>query len=132
MMDFLNGLDLHKIALHPYRTVAGQKHVKAGMPAPGVRAMEKADIESIRKQLTDGGFTLVDRPGVQGKDKCRYLKAIRKKILAENNFTFPLPIVRWRSPVWVPALCANTSWKRSVRRCRREKEIYRHEPQKFL
>lgn len=45
----------------------------------------------LRKAFIDNGFIHVDTSNLNGKEKCNYLKSIRKKYCKDNNILIDIP-----------------------------------------
>lgn len=111
MMAFLREIGVFRIELHPYRKWAEAKHCRYGLKAPQIEPLSPEQERRIRTMLEEGGFTLVSRIGVREKEKCAYLKDIRKTICRAYNL--PVEIAECT----VTERCAGT-----CPRCERELE----------
>ena len=85
MMAFLNDLRIKNIELHPYRKFQEEKHKNVGIEPVIIDEISNELYSKIKYSFLNNGFELVERKKYYEKEKCRYLKSIRKKICDEEN-----------------------------------------------
>lgn len=85
MMVFLDKLGLKNIQLHPYRKIQEEKHKNAGLEPVIIDEVSDELYATIKYNFLNNGFEISKRTAYREKDKCRYLKSIRKKICKENK-----------------------------------------------
>lgn len=85
MIDFLKDLGIFRIIIHPYRKDAEIKHRKLNLHSRDVPECNPELIEDLKSLLIRYGFEVVKRLPLFEKDKCSYLKQIRKTICESNN-----------------------------------------------
>lgn len=90
MMTFLDDLGIRKVELHPYRKFQEQKHRNIGLEPTVINEITDELYGRIKYNFLNNGFVIPKRSVYREKDKCKYLKAIRKKICEEKNI--PLEI----------------------------------------
>ena len=90
MIAFLKELDIQTIDLHPYRKKQENKHIAIGLEPTVIEELSREKYQSIRERLIQNGFVISQRTFYREKEKCRYLKEIRKKLCQEENI--PLDI----------------------------------------
>lgn len=89
MMEFLDGLGIKNVEMHSYRKIQEKKHRGVGLEPVVIEEVSPELKEKIQKLFRDGGFVLSKRMPYREKEKCKYLKAIRKSICEEKN----IPVV---------------------------------------
>lgn len=80
MMRFLQELGIFQIELHPYRKFSEDKKRKLGLSVREVPQLSPEQYAHIVSLLREGGFTLVERKTLYSKEKCAYLKQLRKDL----------------------------------------------------
>lgn len=85
MITFLKNLGIHRIALHPYRKEAEEKQKKLGFTPTNVLEVNSKLHQSVLKKLVENGFEIVERNVLFEKEKCNFLKHIRKEICKSNG-----------------------------------------------
>lgn len=80
MIRFMKAHNLSRIEPHPYRKMAEVKQQKAGMTPTEVPLLSEEQYRHICRMFHESGMTLVSRKTLYGKDKCRYLKQLRKEL----------------------------------------------------
>lgn len=85
MMVFLNSLGVKKIELHPYRKFQEEKHRNVGIEPVIIDEISNELYSKIKYNFLNNGFEIATRNTYHEKDKCKYLKSIRKKICSEKN-----------------------------------------------
>ena len=80
MIRFMKEHGLYRLELHPYRKMAEEKHRKAGLKPTPVEPLSEEQYRHICQQFYDSGMTLISRKTLYGKDKCRYLKQLRRDL----------------------------------------------------
>ena len=90
MMGFLKDLDIQTVELHPYRKKQEKKHFDLGLQATVIEELTKTQYEKIKETFLQNGFLIPAGNPYREKEKCRYLKAIRKKLCEDEKI--PLTI----------------------------------------
>ena len=80
MTVFLKECGLRQIALHPYRKFSENKQRQHGMDVTSVPLLTRKQYHRICEHFRNAGFTLILRESLYGKDKCRYLKDLRRNL----------------------------------------------------
>ena len=85
MMTFLSDCGIKTIELHPYRKIQEQKHAEIGLSPTVIGELSGDSYRAIKERLTENGFHIPEISGYHEKEKCKYLKSIRKQICSENK-----------------------------------------------
>lgn len=85
MIDFLKGIGIYRIIMHPYRKDTEAKHQILNLRSRNVSECGAELLNNIESLLISNGFEVIRRQVLFEKDKCRYLKHIRKDICENNN-----------------------------------------------
>ena len=85
MITFLKSLGIYRIALHPYRKEAEDKQNKLGLIPTNVLEVNSKLHQSIIQKLVENGFEIVERTILVEKEKCNFLKHIRREICNSNG-----------------------------------------------
>lgn len=91
MTAFLKELGLSRIELHPYRKFAEDKQRQQGLTPFELPKLTAERLLRIRALLEQQGMVSVQRSGLYGKEKCRYLKDLRKE--ACRQYQLPVEII---------------------------------------
>jgi len=91
MIRFMKEHGLYQAELHPYRKIAEEKQQNAGMMATEVPPLSQEQYSQICSLFQENGITLIRRSSLYGKDKCRYLKDLRKQLCREHNLSVEIP-----------------------------------------
>ncbi len=78
MIRHLKSLGIYRIQLHRYRKFQEDKHRDLGLEPVVIPELSLQRYTAIAERLMSEGFQVVSRPVVREKEKCRYLKEIRK------------------------------------------------------
>ena len=90
MMTFLSELGIKYIELHPYRKFQEQKHKDVGLEPTVIDEISNELYGTVKYNLLNNGFIIPERSVYREKEKCKYLKDIRKQICMDKNI--PLEI----------------------------------------
>ncbi|MBE6703775.1 MAG: radical SAM protein [Ruminococcaceae bacterium] len=85
MMEYLDNLGLYNIELHPYRKNSEDKHIKAGLEPIILPEVSKELYDAVKTNFEGNGFKIVNRDRIVGKDKCKYLKKIRREYCEKHG-----------------------------------------------
>jgi len=85
MITFLKNLGIYRIALHPYRKEAEYKQNELGLIPTNVSEVNSKLHQSIIQKLVENGFEIVERTILVEKEKCNFLKHIRREICNRNG-----------------------------------------------
>ena len=85
MITFLKSLGIYRIALHPYRKEAEDKQNELGLIPTNVSEVNSKLHQSIIQKLVENGFEIVERTILVEKEKCNFLKHIRREICNRNG-----------------------------------------------
>jgi len=91
MTAFLRELGLSRIELHPYRKFAEDKQRRVGLSPTEISPLTADRLSQIRNLLQEQGMVLERRHGIYGKEKCVYLKSLRKE--ACRRYQLPVEII---------------------------------------
>ncbi len=85
MITFLQGIGIYRIALHPYRKDAEEKQKSLTLHPKEVSQCSQELINKIYSVLITNGFEIVEQQVLVEKEKCAFLKNIRKSFCVDNN-----------------------------------------------
>lgn len=85
MIDFLKGIGIYRIIMHPYRKEAEAKHRGLNLCSKIVYECSLELFNSIKLLLINNGFEVVSRQVLFEKEKCNFLKHIRRDICNNNG-----------------------------------------------
>ncbi len=85
MIDFLKDIGIYKIIMHPYRKEAETKHKALNLHSRAVPECSAELRNNIESLFISNGFEVICRQVLFEKDKCSYLKHIRKELCENNN-----------------------------------------------
>ena len=80
MAGFLRENGISRVEPHPYRKVCEEKHRRLGLSSPELEPISEARFRSVLERLRQYGMTIVMRRAPFGKEKCSYLKTLRRQI----------------------------------------------------
>lgn len=86
MIDWLNRLGLKRIELHPYRKIAEEKQRSTGRTPVEVKELTPERRRQLEQRLREAGLTPETRKSPYGKEKCEYLKALRRSFCEAHNW----------------------------------------------
>lgn len=111
MMAFLKELGIFRMELHPYRKVAEQKQKEFSLPLRPLPPLSPRAEAAIRATLSKNGFSLVEKESVTGRNKCRYLKQLRRSYADERNIPLEIPECTYQGPCI--GTCPRCEWELS-------------------
>jgi len=80
MISFMKEVGLDRIEVHPYRKGCEEKHRKLGKVTREIPELSPEQYRSILEMFRNNGILPVQRGSLFGKEKCEYLKALRRDI----------------------------------------------------
>lgn len=84
-MAFLRELNIFHIELHPYRKQQERKHRDIGLEATVIEKLDTELYNDIQNRFLQNGFQIQRKQPYREKEKCKYLKAVRKEFCRENQ-----------------------------------------------
>lgn len=90
MLTFLNELGIKNIELHPYRKYQEQKHIDMGLEPYVSEEISSGLYRAIETDIQNNGFNISKKNSYREKEKCKYLKAIRRIVCDQKKI--PLEI----------------------------------------
>lgn len=90
MMSLLSELDIKNIELHPYRKIQEQKHRDVGLEPMAFNETSAELYGCIKYNFLNNGFIIPEQITYREKEKCKYLKAIRKQICADKDISLEI------------------------------------------
>lgn len=111
MMAFLKELGIFRIELHPYRKIAEQKQKEFSLPLRPLPPLSPRAEQAIRATLRKNGFSLVEKESVSGRDKCRYLKQLRRQYADQHQIPLEIPECTYQGPCI--GTCQRCEWELS-------------------
>ncbi len=85
MANFLKELNISKIDFHPYRKKQEKKHLDIELTPTVIEELSREEYQTIQTFFLKNGFSTEERTPYREKEKCRYLKEIRKKLCEEQQ-----------------------------------------------
>lgn len=88
---FLKQVGIKNIQIHPYRKYTEQKWKNLKIGHSEIPNITKEEYEYVSQQFVKNGFTLINSEMIEGKEKCNYLKVIRKKYCSKHDIPLEIP-----------------------------------------
>lgn len=82
MVDLLRELGITRIELHPYRKFAEEKHRKLHRPFREIPEISSQCLKQLLTFFRENGIAPTQRGTIFSKEKCEYLKGLRREICA--------------------------------------------------
>lgn len=83
MIRFMRENHLRNIELHPYRKFSEEKHRKLGKESVDIPELSRERYHGLLEIFRENGITPVQRSTIFSKEKCEYLKALRRDVCRE-------------------------------------------------
>lgn len=90
-IEFFKETGVKNVEIHPYRKYSEEKWTDLNISHPEIPKITKEKYEYISKCFSENGFNLISSEMIVGKEKCTYLKDIRKKYCYEHNISLEIP-----------------------------------------
>ncbi|MBE7018404.1 MAG: radical SAM protein [Ruminococcaceae bacterium] len=90
MIVLLKELNIFHIELHPYRKEQEEKHLDIGLEATVIEELDPELYNDIQNRFLQNGFQIQKLQPYREKEKCKYLKDIRKELC--RKYQIPLDI----------------------------------------
>jgi len=80
MIIFLQELGITKVEVHPYRKFSEEKHKTLNQPFREIPELSSKQYAEILALFRKNGIVPLERTSLYGKEKCEYLKRLRREI----------------------------------------------------
>ena len=80
MIEFLKGMGIYRIVMHPYRKETEAKHKELNLSSKAVSECSSELFDNIKLLLISNGFEIVNKEVLFEKEKCKFLRDIRRDI----------------------------------------------------
>lgn len=80
MISFMKEIGLDRIEVHPYRKGCEEKHRRLGKETREIPEVTVQQYRAVQELFRENGIIPVRRESIFGKEKCEYLKALRREI----------------------------------------------------
>ena len=85
MIDFMQKYGLKQVELHPYRKSCEKQYENLAIPYQPIDELPNSTLEALANMFEANGIEIRKADKIIGKDKCRYLKNIRKEYCTKNG-----------------------------------------------
>lgn len=90
MINFLCKIGINKVSFHPYRKESEIIKANMGLPIIDVSETDPETYRIIEKTFSQAGFEIVHCNAIVEREKCRYLKQIRKDFAKDNGIVLDM------------------------------------------
>lgn len=91
IIQFMSSCSLHKVKIHPYRKITEKKYQAMGMSHNPIPELPDSTVVGIFNRFVESGLQVIVHDTKYEKQKCEYLKRIRRIVCEQNGFPIVIP-----------------------------------------